>query len=280
MWERFSTYWFNKVCFIIHLFFGVWLAIESVAEINVGGYSTKLDLVYVRLNGSDWPKRTYHVENVSNFNIVGALASFSLITAFTHLAYMSSFEKDWPEFFIGVLNPLNTGSIKSEDSKPYSIDYRYFEYAITAPIMILIITVLFGIRDLYTLIAIFALMHVTMLFGVLQSWNENSVWPHFFGWIPYAFAWTIIAMNFSMIVRDNANVPDFVWAVLGIEIVLFSAFGFVQMYYDVWPKLKGYSAIESNRSLDGLNNMLSLLSKVLLTTILYGNFVSLEQFDD
>lgn len=277
MWESLSSFWFNKLCFGVHLAFGTLLLIESVHEINVGGYSTKLDVIYTRLNGSEWPDRSYHVETIGTFNIVGCLAAFELITSLTHLWYMSAFEPNWYLFLVGVVNPFARGTISSADARPPSIDYRYYEYSITAPLMILIITVLFGIRQIFTLIAIFALMHVTMLFGVLQSWsNDVGAWPHFYGWIPYIFAWFIIFINFAWIVRDNDNVPEFVWIVLFLEFFMFSLFGFVQYYYEALPKLKGYSSVDRSRSLDGLNNMLSLLSKVLLTCILYFNFISLE----
>lgn len=311
MWTWASTHGFNKICFVLHLVFGVLLLVESIAELNVGGYSTKLELIYIRLNGTNWPERVYSVENAGDFNIVACLAAFSLITAATHFWYMYSFSLgDYR--FIDNINPI-VWSFDYTKGKPYSLDYRYFEYAVTAPLMILIITVLFGIREIWTLLSIFILISVTMFFGALQSWASDDLkaWPHIFGWVPYIPAWAIIFVNFGLIVRDNDDVPDFVWIVLFLEFVLFGAFGLVQFYYDAWPKIKEYKECPSQeksdveltqgirignndeddlknnpvyckqqRELDGLNNVLSLVSKILLVCILYFNFISLENMSN
>lgn len=308
MWTWASTHGFNKLCFFLHLAFGLLLLVESVAELNVGGYSTKLELFYIRLNGTGWPDRVYSVEPAVDFNIVACLSAFSLITAATHYWYMNSFEVGNLRV-VENLNPCRW-SFDSTKGRPYSLDYRYFEYAITAPLMILVITVLFGIREIWTLLSIFVLISTTMFFGALQSWSSDDLraWPHIFGWVPYLPAWAIIFINFYIIVQDNNDVPDFVWAVLFLEFVLFGAFGLVQFYYDAYPKTKTYrecptnepqrsdaeltqgvninslqEEIEKNqacdirqRELDGLNNVLSLVSKMLLVCVLYFNFISLE----
>ena len=151
-----------------------------------------------------------------------------------------------------------------------------FEYAITAPLMILVITVLFGLRDVFILVAIFFLVMTTMLFGALQSWTNNlGAWPHIFGWVPYLPAWGIIIGYFAIVVETN-DVPDFVWTVLIIELIMFSCFGFVQLYYDAWPKAKGIDTTPFLRLEDGLYNFFSLVSKILLVSILYFNFYGLQ----
>jgi hypothetical protein len=307
MWTWASTHGFNKICFVLHLFFGALLLVESIAELNVGGYSTKLELIYIRLNGTNWPDRVYSVERAGDFNIVACLAGFSLITAATHFWYMYSFSLGGYSF-VDNINPI-VWSFDYTKGKPKSLDYRYFEYAVTAPLMILIITVLFGIREIWTLLSIFTLISATMFFGALQSWASDDLkaWPHIFGWVPYIPAWAIIFVNFGLVVRDNDDVPDFVWIVLFLEFVLFGAFGLVQFFYDAWPKINDYKECPSQeksdaeltrgvrignndeddpvyckqqRELDGLNNVLSLVSKILLVCILYFNFISLENMSD
>lgn len=262
MFEYFSSVWFNLICFIIHGIFGLWLLIDGFAEITVGGFSTKMDLHYVRLNGTSWPQTQYYVQTYGSVNVVLLLSLFSLITSCVHAWY--------------------TYSMYVNQSDPPSYKYRYFEYAITAPIMIFIICVLFGVREVFTLVCIFFLMTTTMLFGVLQSWSNESYWPHVFGWCPYTAAWAIILAYFTVLVLDN-DVPNFVWIVLFIELGMFTSFGFVQMYYEVLPKafvMYNYDRDATLKSADGANNLLSLLSKVLLVCILYFNFISLENMDD
>ena len=273
----FSTYGFNKICFFLHLIFGLILLIESIGEFNVGGYSTDVKLTYNSINATNWPDRVYVVKEFGSFNICAVLAAFSLITSAFHLWYMSAFESDWLWWF----NPVDIFYATSWDIEagtPGSIEYRMVEYSVTASLMILVITVLFGLRDVFILLAVFFLMMSTMFFGALQSWTTTlGAWPHIFGWVPYIPAWGIIIAYFAILVNENANVPDFVWAVLIIEILMFSCFGVVQLYYDAWPKFQGLDNSAYIRREDGLYNFFSLVSKILLVSILYFNFYGLEQ---
>jgi hypothetical protein len=281
--DRFSSFAFNKICFYVHLSFGCLLLVESVAEINVGGYSTDLKLTYTALNATLWPDRTYYVKEFGSFNICAVLAAFSLITAFTHFIYMTAFETSlfWLLTPFDVVDRLNW----SPDSGiPLSIHYRFFEYSITSALMILVIATLFGLRDVFILIGLFFLMMTTMFFGVLQSWdreNEFKAWPHFFGYISYLPAWGVIIAYFALLVRLN-DVPDFVWIVLIVEIALFTCFGLVQFFYNAAPKLGLFGLRHSSnneRAEDGFYNLLSLISKTLLVSILYFNFYGLENME-
>jgi hypothetical protein len=254
-----SSFTFNFMCFLWHGIWGVWLFIDSMIELNVGGFTTSMPIYYLRMNSSAWPVVHYYTEHVCNFNIVLMLSVFSIVTSLTHFWY----------------------AMTMDDNNQYSpsYDYRYFEYALTAPIMYCVIMLLFGMREIFLLIATFVLMMSTMFFGVLQSWQSDSVAPHLFGWIPYLVTWFgILLPNTIFVVNDNVDVPVYVWIAYGIEFFLFSLFGFVQMTYDVYPKYKRQEPLnnEINKRADGFNNLLSLLSKALLVMILYFNFIQLE----
>jgi hypothetical protein len=260
MFTTFSSLWFNVVCFSVHLIFGIWLLVDGIGEYNVGKNTTKMSVYYSVPVSTGWPVIIYKVEQFGTVNIVAMLASFELITAFVHLFYV------WG---------LNGGG----DRVPMSIKYRYFEYAVTAPLMIVIISILFGLRDVFTLIALAFLCSSTMLFGVLQSWDNtsSSTAAHWMGWVPFIVMWAIIMKFFEIMSKTN-DVPDFVVLVIILEFILFGCFGLVQLKYDILPRLAGVSAGRgvSQRSEDGLNNLLSLISKLLLAGIIYGNFVSIE----
>jgi len=263
MFESFSSLWFNVVCFCVHLLFGSWLLADSVGEFNVDGFSTRTQVYYSRLNGTDWPRVTYSVESYGTVNIVLMLALFELITAVYH-GYYSWFMYTKPS------------------EAPPSIKYRYLEYGLTAPIMIVIISVLFGLRDAFTLLSLALLCASTMMFGALQSWStSSSTAAHFMGWAPFLVMWFIILSFFYLLVEANSTMPSFVVIVLWVELVLFGCFGVVQFWYEVLPRLqhngKQYESLGgvSGRSADGLNNLLSLLSKLLLAGIVYGNLVAM-----
>jgi hypothetical protein len=122
------------------------------------------------------------------------------------------------------------------NSKKYLADlkvginkYRWFEYAISSSIMIVLIATLFGIYDIGSLLLIFLLNATMNLFGlVMEELNSNKEkkvnWgPFIWGSLSGIGPWAVIFMymfgtgNFDM-------VPWFVWAIVGTYFVAFNTF--------------------------------------------------------
>jgi len=108
--------------------------------------------------------------------------------------------------------------------------FRWFEYAISSSIMIVLISTLFGIYDIASLILIFIVNASMNLFGlVMEQLNagkdKNNVdWgPFIWGSIAGAAPWVAIFLymfgtgNFDM-------VPWFVWAIVGTYFIAFNTF--------------------------------------------------------
>ena len=108
--------------------------------------------------------------------------------------------------------------------------FRWFEYAISSSIMIVLIATLFGIYDIASLILIFATNASMNLFGlVMEQMNskretEKVKWgPFVWGSIAGLAPWAAILLymfgtgNFDM-------VPWFVWAIVGTYFVAFNTF--------------------------------------------------------
>ena len=117
-----------------------------------------------------------------------------------------------------------------EDLKKGINKYRWFEYAISSSIMIVLISTLFGIYDIGTLILIFLINASMNLFGlVMEQLNagkekSNVNWgPFIWGSIAGIGPWIVILLymfgtgNFDMI-------PWFVWAIVGTYFVAFNTF--------------------------------------------------------
>ena len=117
-----------------------------------------------------------------------------------------------------------------EDLKKGINKYRWFEYAISSSIMIVLISTLFGIYDIGTLILIFLINASMNLFGlVMEQLNagkekSNVNWgPCIWGSIAGIGPWIVILLymfgtgNFDMI-------PWFVWAIVGTYFVAFNTF--------------------------------------------------------
>jgi len=140
------------------------------------------------------------------------VASFLFISALAHAIVFLSGET--------YLNEIRRGINK----------FRWFEYALSSSIMIVLISTLFGIYDIASLILIFVLNVSMNLFGlVMEQLNEGSEkknirWgPFVWGALAGVAPWTAILLymfgtgNFDM-------VPWFVWAIVGTYFVAFNTF--------------------------------------------------------
>ena len=108
--------------------------------------------------------------------------------------------------------------------------FRWFEYALSSSIMIVLISTLFGIYDIASLILIFAVNASMNLFGlVMEQLNsgrnkDNIDWgPFIWGSIAGIAPW--VAILLYMFGNGNfGEVPWFVWAIVGTYFVAFNTF--------------------------------------------------------
>ncbi|KAF0225293.1 MAG: integral membrane protein [Erysipelotrichaceae bacterium] len=140
------------------------------------------------------------------------VASFLLISALAHgLIYLSGDK---------YINDLKKGINK----------FRWFEYAFSSSIMIVLIATLFGVYDIGSLVLIFLVNAAMNLFGLdmelinAGSNKENVNWgPFIWGSVAGLAPWIVILLymfgsgNFDM-------TPWFVWAIVGTYFVAFNTF--------------------------------------------------------
>ena len=108
--------------------------------------------------------------------------------------------------------------------------FRWFEYAISSSIMIVLIATLFGIYDIASLILIFIVNAAMNLFGLdmelLNSGEDKKKinWgPFIWGSLAGIAPW--IAILLYMFGKGNFDqVPWFVWAIVGTYFVAFNTF--------------------------------------------------------
>lgn len=107
--------------------------------------------------------------------------------------------------------------------------FRWFEYALSSSVMIVLIATLFGIYDIASLILIFILNASMNLFGLVMEQLNNSSKPKT-NWGPFLWGslagigpW--IAIFLYMFGTGNFDkVPWFVWAIVGTYFVAFNTF--------------------------------------------------------
>lgn len=108
--------------------------------------------------------------------------------------------------------------------------FRWWEYAISSSLMICLISMLFGVYDIFSLIFIACINAAMNLFGDLHEVVNAGKppcevdWTAFiYGGIAGLYSWVII-FAFMLGSPGVNNAPWFVWAILGTYIVLFCTF--------------------------------------------------------
>ncbi|MDD3452686.1 MAG: heliorhodopsin HeR [Bacilli bacterium] len=180
------------------------------------------------------------------------VASFLLISALAHLIICLNSKK--------YVEDLKNGINK----------FRWFEYAISSSIMIVLIATLFGVYDIASLILIFASNAIMNIFGlIMEEMNiktKKTKWgPFIYGGIIGIVPWITILLY--MFGTGNFDlVPWFVWAIIITYFVFFSTFP-INMYlqYKKVGKWKDYLYGEK------IYIILSLVAKTALAwLVLFG----------
>jgi hypothetical protein len=126
--------------------------------------------------------------------------------------------------------PNKTFAIYSEDLKKGINKFRWFEYALSSSIMIVLISTLFGIYDIASLVLIFLVNAAMNLFGLDMEWINSGREKGKVNWGPFIFGsvaglapWIVIVLYMTGI-PDLSAVPWFVWAIVATYFVAFNTF--------------------------------------------------------
>jgi len=204
---------FNMVMGSLHLVQGILMLFLATSVIQkIGEFSPNITQYYLTYN-----VETQSLENASKvlfelpFGIL--VAGFLLLSACAHA--LISF-------------PNNLNSIYNQDLEKGINRFRWFEYALSSSVMIILIATLFGIYDIASLILIFAANFSMNMFGLvmeqLNSLKEKVNWgPFIWGSVAGVAPWVVILIY--MLGNDNLDmVPWFVWAIVVTYFIAFNTF--------------------------------------------------------
>ncbi len=206
---------FNLIMGFFHLAQAVIMAILATSLIQtIGQFKPQITQFYLSYN-----TQTQSLEQVSRqlfelpFGIMVAI--FLFISAIAHAL---------------ISLPKKLNAIYSSDLEKGINKFRWFEYALSSSIMIVLISTLFGIYDIASLILIFLVNASMNFFGlVMEQLNsgrdkEKVKWgPFVWGSIAGLAPW--IAILIYMFGNGNFEmVPWFVWAIVGTYFVAFNTF--------------------------------------------------------
>lgn len=128
---------------------------------------------------------------------------------------------------------------------------RYIEYSISSSLMVIILFVLNGTTEFWTILIAVSANFSVMLFGLVQE--QLTFWrlqagppptreefikvfaPHLAGWLPFVFMWAAIIGQFSWAidavdVQGDDTALGFVKAIFATQFVMFFAFGACQFF--------------------------------------------------
>jgi hypothetical protein len=197
---------FNLIMGFLHLLQGVLMIVLSNATTYpIFTNYLKFDMATFSLTPD--PKLAYELRfgpAVAVFLLISAVAHFYLATV-GNRRYVANLEKN--------MNPV-----------------RFYEYALSSSLMIVLIGMLVGIWDLGTMIALFGVNAAMNLFGILMELHNQTTsktdWTAFiYGCIAGVVPWIVIMLYFVGAVNSgDAKPPAFVYAIIPTIFVFFNIF--------------------------------------------------------
>ena len=142
-----------------------------------------------------------------------AVAAFLLLSAIAHFA-LASFGYDW------YVRNLKKGVNPA----------RFYEYALSSSLMIVLIGMLVGFWDVGGLILIFGINATMNFFGIMMELHNQTTgktnWTSFiFGIFAGILPWVVIVLYFfSSVSSEGAKPPAFVYAIIPTLFVFFNIF--------------------------------------------------------
>lgn len=204
---------FNLTMGILHFIQAVLMFILAFSVIQtIGEFTPTITQLYLTY---DEASQSLVVESKDLFELPFGIfvAMFLLISAIAHAI---------------ISIPKKTNDIYNKDLERGINKFRWYEYALSSSIMIVLISTLFGIYDIAALLLIFVANASMNLFGlVMEQLNvqkEKVDWgPFIWGSIAGLAPWIVILIYMT----GNPNldmVPWFVWAIVGTYFVAFNTF--------------------------------------------------------
>jgi hypothetical protein len=197
---------FNAVMGFLHLVQGILMIVLSNST-TYPVYTNYLRFDLSTLSLTPDPKLAYELlfgPAVAVFLLLSAIAHFALAT-FGYRWYVEKLKKG--------MNPA-----------------RFYEYALSSSLMIVLIAMLVGIWDLGTLIVMFGLNAMMNLFGIMMELHNQTTkktnWTSFiYGCIAGIIPWIVIFLYFyGSLSSAGAEPPAFVYAIIPTIFVFFNIF--------------------------------------------------------
>jgi len=219
---------FNFKMGIVHLIQGIALLVLALTVPEFRDYTANIVGRFFRPIGEGG----YGPTAIFLFELPVAIlaASFILLSAGFHFLISVPFKKQYLSNVEKGINPL-----------------RWYEYALSSSIMIVLLSVMFGITTIEGLLSVFGINAVMNLLGLLMekmnppSRTKTDWTAHWVGWIAGLIPWVIIVI-YMLNITDLSLLPWFVLPGLSFYFIVFNLFAFNQiLQYARIGKWKDYA---------------------------------------
>lgn len=270
--------------------FGLWLSKKDVLD-NSLLFTTKTSMLWYSSNESNI--YSYDIVNQISCNLIHnkpAMRNFKMAPIILYnsetepLIIISIF------YLLSFLFQFHTSNYWPFCKPYYKInnEIRFIEYSISASLMLITIAFQIGITDIYLLTNMFFNCFSCMIFGLLSQilmYDQKNtiigiplyIITHLCGWLTLCISYyPIIDVFYSSIDCSNTgnkSIPEFVKIIIILQALLFTSFGFIQIFDFIFKKLK-YNKNLVNMIVDFMYILLSLVTKSLLGWIIIGNTYS------
>ena len=155
----------------------------------------------------------YGSASLGSVRIDWLVAAFLLLAAVDHLTLSGGRPRRWYE--ANVARGINPA--------------RWWEYSVSASLMVVLIAMLAGVSELVALIALFGANAAMILFGLVQEQmnadRDEVDWrPFIYGCVIGAVPWIAITAQLIISTTDGNGVPGFVVAIFITLFLLFNTF--------------------------------------------------------
>ena len=237
---------FNTVMGFLHLLQGVFMILAS-NDTTYPIYTNFLRFSSETLSLTPDPKLLYELR------FGPAVAAFLLISAVAHFYLATIGYNGYVENLKRGMNPI-----------------RFYEYALSSSLMIVLIGMLAGLWDLGAIILIFGLNAMMNLFGIMMELHnqtaEKTDWTAFiYGSVAGIIPWVVIFTYFlGSVSSGDAKPPAFVYAIIPTLFVFFNVFAInMVLQYKKVGRWKDYLFGER------VYIILSLTSKSILAWLIF-----------
>lgn len=237
---------FNLIMGFLHLLQGaLMIVLSNDTTYPIYTNFLKFDLATRSLTPD--PKLAYDLRfgpAVAAFLLISAIAHFYLATI-GYRTYVAKLEKN--------MNPI-----------------RFYEYALSSSLMIVLIGMLTGIWDLGTMIALFGVNAAMNLFGIVMELHNQTTtktdWTSFiYGCIAGIVPWIVIVLYFvSAVNSGDAKPPAFVYAIIPTIFVFFNIFAI-----NMWLQYKKVGRWKDYLFGERFYIVLSLAAKTVLAWMIF-----------